>query len=235
MYIEFIASSTETENFVKSPQKSILSIPKWFTSQRSEYAKSPQFDERGKAQFVNGGIRACMPFFDSLTHGYIQETWCDIYIEKDKTSGQLKYYYSSSPEIMASRAVLSTTHHDGEYYPNEFTWHIEWINKTPKGYSVLITHPLNRLDLPFTTMSAIIDSDLYHHSPSGNLPFLIKNNFEGLIPAGTPMYQVIPIKRESWTRKQISYGIDVEKRWRKQQSKFSDFYKKHFWQKKRFD
>lgn len=233
MDMEFLASSKETENFVGHPKKSSMYLPRWYTDQKAEYKKCPKFDNDG--QLVNTSIKMCMPFLDSLTHGYIQETWCDIYIQKDKNNGSLKYHYSTSPKIMGIRTIPSTEQFLEEYYPFEFYWHIEWINKTPKGYSVLITHPLNRLDLPFTTMSAIIDSDVYHHAPSGNLPFLIKNGFEGLIPAGTPMYQVVPIKRENWSSKTVNFSLESEKRFKKQKSKFYEFYKKQFWQKKRFD
>jgi hypothetical protein len=36
---------------------------------------------------------------------------------------------------------------------------------------------------------------------SGNIPFFIKEGFSGVIPKGTPIAQVIPFKRESWTSK----------------------------------
>jgi hypothetical protein len=233
MNIEFIPSSIETQNFINSPNPAKLYLPDWYKNQKSNYKKKPKFTKEGKLENTN--IKMCMPFLDSLTNGYIQETWCDIYIEKNKDTESINFYYSSSPKIMGIRSVASTKYHNDEYYPYEFYWHIEWINKTPKGYSLLITHPLNRLDLPFTSMSAIIDSDIYHHAPSGNYPFLIKNNFEGLIPAGTPMYQVIPIKRESWQKKELNYDLECKKRLQKQNSKFFEFYKKNFWNKKEFN
>jgi len=233
MNIEFIASSTETQNFVPSPKNASMYIPDWYKNQKNEYRKNPKFTQDGKLE--NTSIKMCMPFLDSFTNGYIQETWCDIYVEKNKNDGSINFYHSTSPKIMGVRNVASTEQYNEEYYPYEFHWHIEWINKTPKGYSALITHPMNRLDLPFTTMYAIIDSDSYHHAPSGNLQFLIKNNFEGIIPAGTPMYQVIPIKREDWNKKEIEHNLESEKRLRKQQSKFFEFYKNNFWQRKRFE
>ena len=175
-----------------------------------------------------------MPFLDSFTNGYIQKTWCDIYVKKNVEEKSIDFYYSSSPPIINVRENPSTTQYENEYYPYEFHWHAEWVSKTPKGYSVLITHPLNRLDLPFTTMSAIIDADVYFHGKSGNIPFLIKKDFEGLIPAGTPMYQIIPIKRESWESEKGEYGIETEKRYKKQDSKFWGSYKKNMWVKKDF-
>jgi hypothetical protein len=43
----------------------------------------------------------------------------------------------------------------------------------------------------------VVDTDKYF-API-NFPFVLNDySFEGLIPAGTPMAQVIPFKRESW-------------------------------------
>lgn len=45
-------------------------------------------------------------------------------------------------------------------------------------------------------MSGIMDTDRCFDS--GNMPFFLKENFEGLIPKGTPYAQIIPIKRKKW-------------------------------------
>ena len=36
-----------------------------------------------------------------------------------------------------------------------------WTIETPPGYSMLITHPFNRPDLPFTTLTGLVDCDRY--------------------------------------------------------------------------
>jgi hypothetical protein len=67
---------------------------------------------------------------------------------------------------------------------------------------VLITSPLNRLDLPFRSLTAVIDADVFYHilpdpmQGGGNYPFYLNRGFEGIIPIGTPMCQYIPFKRE---------------------------------------
>ena len=61
----------------------------------------------------------------------------------------------------------------------------------------MITHPLNRNDLPFITISGIVDGN-FAISADGNVPFYIKNNFEGIIPQGTPIAQLIPFYRQNW-------------------------------------
>ena len=105
----------------------------------------------------------------------------------------------------------------------------------PKNYSILFTHPLNRHDLPFTTLSGIVDSGLIT-SPTGSVPFYIKENFEGLIPQGTPIAQLIPIRQESWSSK-IKNGL-VEKSLKQTISSnlvFSGWYKKNIWKRKNYE
>src|SRR5215475_8103617 len=41
-------------------------------------------------------------------------------------------------------------------------FHNLWTIEAPEGYAVLLTHPLNRVDLPFTTLTGIVDCDRYH-------------------------------------------------------------------------
>ena len=36
-----------------------------------------------------------------------------------------------------------------------------WTIEAPQGYSLLFTHPVNRTDLPFTTITGLVDSDSF--------------------------------------------------------------------------
>jgi hypothetical protein len=73
-----------------------------------------------------------------------------------------------------------------------------WTIEAPPGYSLLFTHPVNRDDLPFTTLSGLIDCDTFHDSPL-NFPARWHDaNFNGVLPKGTPVAQCLPVKRESW-------------------------------------
>ena len=113
---------------------------------------------------------------------------------------------------------------------------VPWIPKLPDGYSLLITHPHNRLDLPFTTLSGIIDADKFHHVGFGQYPFYIDHNFEGVIPLGTPMFQMIPFKRDEWKSILKDYDpIEQKKRSYISLREFWNVYKNYFWQKKKYD
>jgi hypothetical protein len=229
--ITFIPSSLDTEKFVDFPRVSKKFIPQWYKDIKSEYLKNPKFEESGRLENVS--LKQCMPFLDAMSSGYIQPTWCDIYVSFK--NDEVSFKYAAGPKIMNVRKELNLNIAYDEYHPFEFTWCIEWIMKAPKGYSLLITHPMNRIDLPFYTLSGIIDSDHYHHGRSGNLPFYIKKGFEGLIPTGTPMFQIIPIKRNKWISVKNKFSVEVEKKSQLERRNFWEFYKKNMWQKKQYE
>lgn len=70
-----------------------------------------------------------------------------------------------------------------------------WTLQAPAGWSLLFTHPLNREDLPFRTLSGVVDCDLfrdgYVHFPA----LWLEPEFTGTLPAGTPVAQVIALPR----------------------------------------
>lgn len=226
--IEFIPSSKESELVVPYPKPAKNYIPDWFKDIKSDVSYL-----KFKDNFVsNKTAKMCMPFMDSFLTGYIQESWTDIYINPLE-NGTVEYNYASLPKIMSHREK-TTVNVKEMFYDIEFTWIEQWIPKLPKGYSMLYIHPLNRsFDLPFYSLSAVVDSDKYYHSFNGNYPFYIKKHFSGLIPAGTPLYQMIPIKRDYW--KSILKKFNSEKKYILENEILKNFissYKKNFWQKK---
>jgi len=180
-------------------------------------------------------VKNCIPFLDTMTSGYIQLTWQDIYVEY--IDNDLTVYTKNETGIsLFNVRERSDIKIDKNFYNIEFIWNRQWSIKLPDGYSALVTHPLNRYDLPFITMSGIVDFDTYNHTKVGNIPFYLSKDFQGIIPKGTPMFQIIPIKRETWVSKKEIYD---EKDWEKKENKRFSIekaaYKKMFWQKKSFD
>ena len=231
MKIEFIAGSKEAELLIPPPSPAKFYIPKFYKS-----AESLNIDKLSVNDIRSGNssVKMCLPFLDALTAGYIQETWCDIHI--DFTNNEIQYIYPHQIEIISHRdktAFEDETFSNSGFIPFEFVWKRNWIPKLPNGYSLLITHPLSRFDLPFYTLSAIVDADVFYHHPVGNIPFYLKNSFSGVIPAGTPMYQMIPIKRENWKKQNIQFSEDVIKRSSKKS--FHGMYKKYFRKNKKYN
>jgi len=234
MEIEFIPSSIEVELFLEQPKPAKSYIPKWYKDIKVDNKLS--FDENNNLQ--NIGVKNCMPFFDGISHGYIQSTWHDIHIKKND-DGTIHYIGANSsqfPQMISHRDKTTPIDFNNFYEKFEFTWIVQWVPKLPKGWSILIVPPLNHFDLPFTCTSGIIDADDFFHVKQGALPFYFKKDFEGVIPAGTPMYQMIPIKRKNWYSKIIKFD---ELSWMKKNAifygSFTKAYKNKFWKRKEFN
>jgi hypothetical protein len=109
-----------------------------------------------------------------------------------------------------------------------------WLIKTPKGYSSLFVQPFHRESI-FTIMPAIVDTDTYFGII--NFPFVLNDlSFTGIVPKGTPIVQVIPLKRENWESK-AGTEKDKKQALRQQtelQSTFYNYYRRIWHQKKQY-
>lgn len=232
--VDFYPSSEITEICVKCPKPASQYIPEWYKNLKSFSGES----DKNKPLFENGNVinktvKTCYPFFDALTSGYIQESWCDIRIYFENET--FYYDYSTGPDPISHRNNVSIKISTA-FRPFEFVWKVPWVPKLENGYSMFITNPLNRFDLPFQNTSGIIDSDKFFHA-RGNYPFYFYNspNKEIFIPQGTPLYQMIPIKRDSWKHNVKKYS---QKEFIKRDYEITKFfigsYKKLFYVKKTY-
>jgi hypothetical protein len=176
-------------------------------------------------------IKKCIPVLDSLTAGYVIPLPADVVWDENR-----KIF------ITQGKFQINSDHYmdqiDGIPIPPEYDrqphkWINSWYVKTPPGYSTLFTHPLNRLDLPFYSFSGVVDTD--KHPLIVNFPFVFKDGFKGIIPAGTPMIQAIPFKRDDWESESFDSGEPYvyDKQWQVQLPPFA-WYKRNFWKKKRY-
>jgi hypothetical protein len=232
--IEFYPSSLEVVQLVPPPNPAKSYVPSWYKKIKPVDKTKPEFRDDGMQ--VNVNLKQCMPFLDTLTTGYIQETWSDIHINVEENNGEYKVSigYPMGPEQVNYRFTPTLLDITDEYFPIEFIWIDPWVPKVPDGYSVLFSHPLNRFDLPFHTLSGIIDSDKFYHEINGAYPFFLKKEFNGvIIPAGTPMYQMIPLKRDSWESSTNEFDeTKMLERKRSVRKYIYDAYRNYFWQKK---
>jgi hypothetical protein len=199
-------------------------IPQWYKDGESTYFSDNK---------INKGLKTCVPFLDSFLSGYLLLTSVNIYVSKN-SDGTISINYDDEfqaermPVVERPRESGSTIPRPAGHIDNHLIWTSNWGWKTPKGYSTLVTHPLNRFDLPFTTLTAIVDSDKFYGP--GNIPFFLKEDFEGVIPKGTPFVQLIPIKRKKWTA--VFNPSRVEDSLRNGDEGADGEYKRKFWQKK---
>jgi hypothetical protein len=230
--IEFFNSGHE---FIEIPKSSKNFIPDW-------YKQAKRFFPDNKVRiFPDGNAnlahKLCVPFLDSLTTGYIAYTWIDIVVENTDLGLTLRWREASQdfpPVTERPKNAAETMPVPHGHSPQQFTWLNAFQIKTPPGYSCLISHPFNRYDLPFTTLTGVVDTD--GGMQSGQVPFFMKDGFSGIIPAGTPMFQILPFKRENWEAKSNPELMEMDRHHHFHSLKsIFGFYKNMIWEKKSYD
>lgn len=174
-------------------------------------------------------VKKCVPVLDALTAGYMIPLTADLSWDSETQK------FSSQGRIeLVSGHIPSQTEDVSlppEYATQPYKWINSWYIKTPPGYSTLFIHPLNRMDLPFYSFTGIVDTD--KHPLVINFPFVFRKDFSGTIPAGTPLIQAIPFKRDNWetvmddSGRSYSYQYEYEV----EQPPFA-WYKRKWWTKK---
>lgn len=225
---------TNSEIQLLKPIPALSSLPNWYKKMDTfvNEEKRPKWFPDGT---INVTVKRCNPVGDALGAGYFLLLENDIYFEKHK-SGEPGYVWHRGGDNYVSTHSKSQISPD--LIPKGFSgqplkFRNDWSIQTPNGYSVLVTHPLNRNAEPFLTLSGIVDTDSYHSSIQ--LPFLIRSDFEGIIESGTPIAQVIPFKRESWKSEFLEYSKEFfDKKDAEFRRTMNRFYKRFHWKRKEY-
>lgn len=225
---EIIFTNTTVIEDLEQPQPASKFIPDWYKNLESYIGGQKKPDGKGSTAVTS---KRCMPLFDAITAGYIITLPTDVYVS---VKDGVQYFEYPSFTLVEFHPIEQAPNHplQNQYpYPK---WMNPWSIKTPKGYSTLFVQPFHRESV-FTILPGVVDTDTY--SAPVNFPMVINDpNFEGMIPKGTPIAQVIPFKRESW---KIKFGakkefINQAQTNMKLQTKFFDRYKTMFWNRKEY-
>ena len=149
-----------------------------------------------------------MPLFDAMPQGYIIPLWSDIHakVHLDEETGELHPAFTwkdPRTDIIERHAPQQT---DGMPAMEKgkatggmaFKFNSPWLIQTPPGYSTLFVAPLNNGNPNFEMISAIVATDVYKNNI--NFPFIWTGpeDYEGVIPQGTPLIQLVPFKRDEF-------------------------------------
>ena len=173
------------------PASSLL--PEWYKNQSS-------YDD-----FGNPTIKRCLPIFDAMSFGYFLVSQSDITVDSTNPGGLV---VTSDNDF--NRELFSQ--HDLQQYdkypiPSGYHSHVlrihpMWSVQTPKDYSALFINPVNNGSKNVNAIAGLIDTDNF--ISDGHLSFFVKENTIFKIKKGTPLVQVLPIKRESWQSLEMS-------------------------------
>lgn len=231
--IEFVDIWGNTPDYVY-PVPAVRNLPDWYRK-TEPYVDEPIPDQRKTNDNSSSTIKRCNPVFDAITAGYLLLTPVDINVRLNDDGSQ--FYEWPSLDVIRFHPVEQNPNYPGQdgrrhAYPK---FNHPWLIKTPPGYSTYFMPPAHRGGV-FKILEGFVDTDVYHQVVE--LPFVIDPNFEGLIPAATPMAQVIPIKRESWrfkARERVEADlINRDRSIAALRSVFNNAYRNMFWHRKQY-
>jgi hypothetical protein len=156
-------------------------------------------------------VKTCMPFFDAMTMGFIVPMPVELRLQVADGGRRIAYRYFGTPDPQGYSSPTGpvTAHDDTQtrgYYDGPIIKIASpYFMETPRGYSVLITAPMNKLEglLPF---AGVVSSDKYKNPI--NFPCRwVGPDGEFVIKFGEPLAQLILIKDNA----RITNGILTKK------------------------
>jgi hypothetical protein len=185
----------ELFEFLPRPVPARDGLPEWLRSMPGE----------APVAALGGAIRTlkhCPPLIDAMRAGFLMPLAADVRVE----DGVFSWDWPLPPTALgritrsplsfhhAEQASGSPLHDPGRVFVKFNTF---WTIALEPGWSLLAMHPANRADLPFETLTGLVDADLYGdgliHFPARWLDA----GFAGVLPRGTPVAQCIPVRREA--------------------------------------
>lgn len=209
------------------PQPASKFIPKWYKQTEMHPNEDNPLDK---------SVRACMPFMEALTFGWIIPVPTDISVTQTSDGMRINWnteQFNPMGNHPKEQVGGDAFPHDGEI----LKFNLPYLLRTPEGVSTLYMPPLNRVETRFRPFSGVVDTDKYLNQT--NIPaLLLDDEFEGTIEAGTPLVQVIPFERdslvnESKTRSATEEEEDLISRTEDAVPSVDAYYKEEVWEPKK--
>ena len=182
------------ETVLSKPEPAKHGLPDWL-----KRMKMTAFSD-----FHGGDIRTlkqCPPFVDAMTAGFLIPLPCDVHCDRGRFDWDWDLPTPSTPEqTMAPLNFHVAAQLEGsplaEGNRPAIKFNSFWTNELEPGWSLLATHPINRFDLPFRTLTGLIDCDRFHEIGIFFPALWTDPDYVGVLPKGLPVVQCIPVKRE---------------------------------------
>ena len=182
------------EPILPKPVPAAKALPDWFRAMPSEVAAPSLGGEPVRT------LKHCPPVIDALSTGVLIPLAADLAVAEGEVSWNWDPPVLEDARITRAPVGLHVAE-QAEGAPFRLGAGVVlkfmnfWTLEAPEGFSLLFTHPLNREDLPFRTLSGVVDCDLfrdgYVHFPA----LWTDPGFEGRLARGTPVAQVFALPR----------------------------------------
>jgi hypothetical protein len=187
----------ELEATLPRPIPAVQGLPGWFKGMPVK-----AFSELAQVDLLT--VKKCPPFIDAMTCGFLIPLATDVRVD----DGEFSWDWEVPQGLLPGASHSPLDFHDNSqvtgspFYEHDrilLKFNTLWTVELPPGYSLLVTHPFNRAELPFVTLTGLVDADRYHHNFL-NFPARWRDpEFSGVLAKGTPVAQCVPIKREDWS------------------------------------
>jgi hypothetical protein len=175
------------------PRLARHALPKWLqTMPRTAFSETHGLDVRT--------VKQCPPFVDAMSHGFVIPLPCDVNV----SDGVLSWDWDHPPLSVRSHPRSPLSFH----VPAQATgtpffgpdvaiikFNSFWTIEREPGYSLFATHPVNRPDLPFRTLSGLVDCDRFTDVGVLFPAHWVDPGFEGVLRRGTAIAQCFAVER----------------------------------------
>lgn len=177
------------------PVPARLALPDWLRDMAPRVA-SPLHGREVRT------VKQCPPFVDAMSQGFTVLLPCDLRVQGGRFSWDwalpplsVEHHPRSPLSFHVAQQLQGLPGHDGHSAAIKFNSF--WTIETEPGWSLFVMHPVNRDDLPFRTLSGLVDTDRFVDAGI-NFPALWRDaDFDGVLPRGTPVAQCLVLPRES--------------------------------------
>ncbi len=147
-------------------------------------------------------VKQCPPFVDAMTYGFMILLPCDVTVE----NGTFSWDWDIATPAAKRHPRAPLSFHVAEQTAGAplsngraaVKFNSFWTVELEEGWSLFAIHPANREDLPFRTVSGMVDCDRFHDAGINFPAIWTDARFEGVLPAGTPVAQCFPVRRTAF-------------------------------------
>jgi hypothetical protein len=146
-------------------------------------------------------VKQCPPFVDAMSHGFMILLPCDIAVD----AGRFSWDWPLPPLTLPNHPRAPLSFHVAEQLQGSplargsnmaIKFNSFWTIELEPGWSLMVTHPVNRDELPFRLITGLVDADRFNDVGINFPAVWIDPDFSGTLPRGLPIAQCHPVPRE---------------------------------------
>lgn len=181
------------ESILPKPYAASGNLPEWFREMPSKVEAASLGGQEIRT------LKHCVPFIDAMSAGILIPLASDLHVR----DGELSWDWN--PPVLEDSSISRSpvgihVPEQGEGAPFNKNGRLIikfmnfWTLETTGEWQLIFTHPFNRSDLPFNTLSGTVNCHAFKNGYV-HFPALLNEAFEGTISAGTPVAQVVAVPK----------------------------------------